>query len=132
MWAYFWIALGGALGSMARFWLSGVLASRYGEAFPWGTLAVNVTGSVAIGFLAGISEPCGKLALPSGARHLATAGFCGGYTTFSAFSLQTFHMLRDGEWLQAGGNVLLSILACIAGVWLGYFLGSMLRAGKAG
>lgn len=128
--AYFWVAAGGALGSVLRFWLSGVVAARFGATFPWGTMWVNVTGSFVIGLLAAVAAPEGRLDSPS--REFATLflmiGACGGYTTFSSFSLQTLSLLRDGEWLYAGGNILLSVLGCLFAVWLGWWLGSTLNS----
>jgi CrcB protein len=132
MFAYLWVALGGALGSVSRYWLSGVVAARFGETFPWGTLVVNVTGSFVIGFIAALVSPEGRLDSPS--RTFATQflmlGVCGGYTTFSSFSLQTLNLIRDREWLYAGGNVLLSVALCMIAVWLGYLLGELVTAAK--
>ena len=109
MLSYLWVALGGALGSVGRFWLSGLVATRYGESFPMGTLVVNVSGSLVIGFLAALAAPEGRLLPSPGFRQFFMIGICGGYTTFSSFSLQTLNLLRDREWLYAGGNVLLSV-----------------------
>ena len=128
--AYFWVATGGALGSVGRYWLSGVVASRVGETFPWGTLLVNVTGSFVIGLLAALTEPEGRLLVSPGFRLFFMIGVCGGYTTFSSFSLQTLNLLREGEWLYATGNVLLSVILCMVGVWLGYLLGAGLNSTK--
>jgi CrcB protein len=124
--AYLWIALGGALGSVARFALNGAVAARVGESFPWGTMLVNVSGSFVIGWLAAFTLPEGRLSAEPRAFILQflMIGICGGFTTFSAFSLQTLNLLRDGEWLYAGGNVILSVLLCLAATWLGYFLGA--------
>lgn len=130
--AYFWVAIGGALGSVGRYWLSGVVASRVGETFPWGTLVVNLSGSFIIGLLAALTEPEGRLLASPGFRLFLMIGVCGGYTTFSSFSLQTLNLLRDGEWLYAGGNVLLSVTLCLIGVWLGYLLGAVLNSTKGG
>jgi CrcB protein len=130
MTAYLWIAIGGALGSVGRYWFSGVVAARFGETFPWGTLLVNVSGSFVIGLIAALAIPEGRLDPRS--RLFATEffmiGVCGGYTTFSSFSLQTLNLLRDGEWLQAGGNALLSVVLCMVAVWLGYLLGSAINS----
>jgi fluoride exporter len=132
MLAYLLVALGGALGSVSRYWLSGVVAARWGEAFPWGTLVVNVTGSFVIGALAALSVPEGRLLPPPGVRLFFMVGVCGGYTTFSSFSLQTLNLLREGEWLYAGGNTLLSVLLCLVAVWLGFALGAALNSAKGG
>jgi len=130
--AYFWVATGGALGSVGRYWLSGIVASRVGETFPWGTLVVNVSGSLVIGLLAALTEPEGRLLASPGFRLFFMIGVCGGYTTFSSFSLQTLNLLRDGEWLYAAGNVLLSVILCMIGVWIGYLLGAAFNSAKGG
>jgi fluoride exporter len=130
--AYLWVAIGGALGSVGRFWISGLVAARFGETFPFGTLAINVTGSFVIGIIAALAIPEGRM--DSQSRAFATQflmiGICGGYTTFSSFSLQTLNLLRDREWLYAGGNVILSVILCIIAVWLGYLLGSIFDSAK--
>jgi CrcB protein len=130
MLSYLWVALGGAIGSVGRFWLSGLVAARYGESFPTGTLVVNVSGSLVIGFLAALSAPEGRLLPSPGLREFLMLGICGGYTTFSSFSLQTLNLVRDREWLYAGGNVLLSVALCLIAVWLGYALGAALSSTK--
>jgi CrcB protein len=124
MLAYLWVAIGGALGSVGRFWLSGLVAARFGETFPLGTLVINVTGSFVIGIIAALATPEGRM--DSQSRAFATQflmyGICGGYTTFSSFSLQTLNLARDGEWLYAGANILFSVVLCLLGVWLGFLL----------
>jgi fluoride exporter len=119
---YFWIAVGSAIGGVARYWCSGVFARLIGETFPWGTLIVNVSGSFIIGFVATLTAPDGRYFIGSTARLGIMAGFCGGYTTFSSFSIQTLNLMNDGEWLYAGANITLSVVACIAAVWLGHIL----------
>jgi fluoride exporter len=118
--SYLWIAIGGALGSVARFWCSGLAARHFGETFPWGTLLVNVVGSFAIGFFATLTGPDGRWMAPSRLREFFMIGICGGYTTFSSFSIQTLNLAEGGQWLRAGGNVLLSVALCLAAVWLGH------------
>lgn len=129
---YLSIALGGELGSVARFWASGVVARQFGETFPWGTLIVNVAGSLAIGFFAALTAPDGRWLVTPGARQFFMIGICGGYTTFSSFSLQTLELVRDGEWLYAGLNVLGSVILCLAAVWVGYALAAMINTTKGG
>lgn len=132
MLAYLWIAIGGAVGSMARYGVGGLVSNKFGETFPWGTLVVNISGSFVIGFLGAITAAEGKMSPQSRvfATQLLITGVCGGYTTFSSFSLQTLNLLRDREWLYAGGNILLSVLLCMVAVWLGYLLGSMFSSMK--
>src|SRR5262249_41090021 len=105
---YFWIMLGGAIGTAARFWCSGVTARAFGETFPWGTLIVNVTGSLIIGFFATITGPDGRIFAGTTARQFVMVGICGGYTTFSSFSIQTLNLMDDGEWLGGRGKIVLS------------------------
>ncbi len=116
---YFWIMIGGALGSGARFWASGVVANRFGETFPYGTLFVNVTGSFLIGAFAALTDPAGVTLVSPRVRQFVMIGICGGYTTFSSFSLQTMDLARDGDWLRAGLNSVLSLVCCLVAVWLG-------------
>jgi len=122
MYAYFWIIVGSALGGAARYALSGAVAERIGETFPWGTLAVNVLGSLVIGFFVTITAPDGRLLVSPLTRQFVAIGLCGGFTTFSSFSLQTLNLLRDGDWIRAGGNVILSVLVCLLAVWIGHVI----------
>src|SRR6185312_9967795 len=133
--AYLWVAIGGALGSVGRFWLGNFIYAKFNETaatFPLGTLIVNITGSFIIGIFAALTIPEGRM--DSQSRAFATQflmiGVCGGYTTFSSFSLQTLNLLRDREWLYAGGNVILSVVLCMIAVWLGYLLGSIFNSTK--
>jgi fluoride exporter len=116
---YFLVASGGAVGTAARYWLSGIVANAFGQTFPWGTLIINVTGSFIIGFFATLTGPDGRFLVSGGTRQFVMVGLCGGYTTFSSFSLQTLNLVNDGEWLYAGGNVLGSVALCLIFVWLG-------------
>src|SRR5690606_38782413 len=109
---------------------SGFIARHFGETFPVGTLLVNVTGSFVIGLFASLTGPEGRwLVAPSG-RIFFMVGVCGGYTTFSSFSLQTLDLVRNGEWIYAGLNSLLSFALCMLGVWIGYALGQMINPTK--
>lgn len=125
---YVWIAVGSASGGMARYWCSGVIARLIGETFPWGTLVVNVLGSFIIGFIATLTAPDGRIFMGSTARLALMAGFCGGYTTFSSFSIQTLNLLNDGEFLYAGANIGLSLLLCLVAVWAGGALAASINA----
>ena len=120
--AYFWIGIGSALGGMARFWLSGVSARVFGEALPWGTLLVNVSGSLIIGFFATLSAPGGRLDVDPSMRLFVMVGLCGGYTTFSAFSLQTLALLQEGAWGLASIYIAASVVLCVLAVWVGHVL----------
>jgi fluoride exporter len=117
---YLWIAVGSALGGIARYWCSGIAARLIGETFPWGTLIVNVVGSLVIGFFATLTGPDGRLLMGTTARQFVMVGLCGGYTTFSSFSLQTLNLMHDGEWSHAGLNVAASVGLCLLGVWIGH------------
>lgn len=131
---YFLIALGSALGGMGRFWIGGLVAERMSKSilpvFPWNTLAVNVTGSFIIGILGALTLSAeSKLGgnLRSFANHFLIVGVCGGYTTFSSFSLQTLNLMNDGEWLYVFGNIVGSVVLCLIAVWLGFLLGQLLN-----
>ncbi|MDD5351377.1 MAG: fluoride efflux transporter CrcB [Chthoniobacteraceae bacterium] len=119
---YLIIAVGGALGSVLRFWVSGAVAQRFGEFFPFGTLIVNITGSFVIGFFATLTAPEGRFLAGPGVRQFVMLGVCGGYTTFSSFSLQTLNLAREGEWFSAGANAVVSLVACLVAVALGHAL----------
>jgi fluoride exporter len=127
---YLWIAIGSALGGVGRYWLSGVIARLMGETFPWGTLIVNVSGSLVIGFFATLTGPDGRVFVGSTARQFAMIGLCGGYTTFSSFSIQTLALMQDGEWLRAAGNIAGSVAFCLLAVWLGHILAAGINAMK--
>ncbi len=120
MTASLWVAAGGAIGSVLRFWLAELLAASAGAArFPWATLIANVSGSFAIGFVAGLAADGGRPALSHELRLFLMVGVCGGYTTFSSFSLQTLALIDAGDWSRAGLNMLASLASCLAAAWLG-------------
>ena len=127
MTTYLWIGLGSGLGGMARYWMSGVVAERFGESSPAGTLFVNVTGSFLIGLVAALSDPDGRLLISPAARQFFMLGMFGGYTTFSSFSLQTLNLARDGEWMFSLANIALSVFLCLVAVWLGQLAGQQLN-----
>jgi CrcB protein len=124
---YFAVMCGGAFGTAMRFWLSGFLASRYGETFPVGTLVVNISGCFVIGFFNTLTGPEGVFFTSSLTRQVVMIGILGGFTTFSSFSLQTLNLLHDGEWFRGSMNILLSVLLCLVGVTLGHLLASVLN-----
>ena len=119
---YILVMLGGALGTGARFWISGLVAERAGEFFPLGTLVVNITGSLVVGFFAAFTSPEGPVLVSPQSREFFMIGVCGGYTTFSSFSLQTLDLARDGDWGKALLNTALSFGCCLTAVWLGRIL----------
>jgi len=99
-----------------------------GETFPWGTLIVNVVGSFIIGFFATLTGPDGRIFVGTTARQFVMVGLCGGYTTFSSFSLQTLNLVSDGEWVQASFNIAGSVVLCLLAVWLGHIAAFSLNA----
>ena len=129
---YLWIGMGGALGSMGRYGVSRIFAFWFGETFPWGTLVVNVSGSLLIGLLAGLtSDPNSRFLIAPDMRQFLLVGICGGYTTFSSFSLQTLALMREGDMLEAGSNIVMSVIFCLMAVWLGLVLAGMINQVRA-
>src|SRR5689334_4519962 len=124
-----WVMMGSALGGMARYGVSGAVARRIGETFPWGTLAVNVVGSFVIGLFAALVASGGALGGERMAGAFVMTGLCGGYTTFSSFSLQTLNLARDGEWPRALANIVASTASCLLAVWAGFVLGAFIPGG---
>jgi CrcB protein len=122
MWNALWIFVGGGLGSLARWSASSWVGNAFGQTFPWGTFVVNVTGSFVIGLFATLTGPEGRWLVPASLRQFFMLGMCGGYTTFSSFSLETLALAEDGQWFKAGANAALSLAFCLAGVWLGHML----------
>jgi CrcB protein len=118
------IGLAGFVGTLARYWLSGVVARRYGETFPYGTFAVNALGCLLAGFLFYLMYDR-FLASPT-SRSVIFIGLLGGFTTFSSFGLQTFTLLRDGEIFLALLNIGLSNIAGLFLLWAGYKLAGLI------
>ena len=125
--SYLWIALGGALGSAARYACTGLAARFIGDTFPWGTMMVNVAGSAFIGLFAGLTGSDGRLLIAPVARQFVMVGICGGFTTFSSFSLETLNLARDGQWMRVAVNVVGSVVMCLIGVWLGHVAATALN-----
>lgn len=123
---YFIVMVGGALGSGARMWLSLFVGERFGETFPMGTLVVNALGCLAIGIFSALTGPDGMVLTSPLVRQFVMIGVLGGFTTFSSFGLQTVSLMSDGEWLYAALNVVLSVVVCLAFVWLGIILASII------
>jgi len=118
---YLMVGIGGALGSVLRFWVSGYVGDQLGARFPYGTFIVNCTGSFLIGFFVTILAQ--RTHWSPNWRYLIPIGFIGGYTTFSAFELEVFRSFQEGEFLVAGLNVVLSVVVGFASVWLGVIAG---------
>lgn len=121
MWSYLIVAVGGALGSMARYWLGGLVAARLGTGFPYGTFLVNVTGSFLIGYFLTVATE--RLALPPTYRLLIAVGFLGGYTTFSTFEYETLRLVEGGGLARGLANVVLSVALGFTACWAGTLLG---------
>lgn len=117
---YLWIAIGSGIGGAARFACTGLATRAFGEQFPAGTLIVNAAGSLVLGVLAALVPADGRLGFIADARGLLMIGLCGGFTTFSSFSLETLNLARNGEWLLAGAYVGGSLILCLACVWAGF------------
>ncbi len=126
---YLLVALGGAVGSVLRFWLSNLIQHRAGTAFPWGTIAVNVVGSFLIGFIFCATLDGAKFAATAHWRNFLMVGVLGGFTTFSAFSLQTLELFKSGAPGAALLNVLASLLLCLTATSLGWMAGSRFGGG---
>ena len=117
------VALGGALGSVGRAWLGGVIGGVLGGTFPWGTWAVNIIGSFIIGWFAAATDAGAAREAWAEWRVFVMVGLCGGFTTFSAFSLQVLELLRAGAMARAGVYIVGSVLVCLLAVWAGAVLG---------
>ncbi len=116
-----WVALGGALGSALRYWIA-VWALPLSRTLPLGTIAINIAGSFVIAFFGTLTLSGGRFPAPESARLFVMVGLCGGFTTFSSFSLQTLDLLRGGAWVRALVNVAVSVILCLASVAAGHAL----------
>ena len=125
MGAWVAVAVGGALGSMARFWLAGAMTVLTGPRFPWGTLLINVLGSFVIGLVAGITLTPARVGMHPDIRIFLMTGVCGGFTTFSAFSLQTLELLQNGDVVPAFGYAVGSVVLCVVATYCGWLLGRL-------
>lgn len=126
MTATLWVALGGALGSVARYWLSLFMAPISKE-LPWGTITINIAGSFVIAFFGVVTLGHTKLPVSENIRLFVMVGICGGFTTFSSFSLQSFELLKKGDIGAAFLNIVISVLSCLAAVALGFYLAEKLN-----
>ncbi len=124
---YLAVGLGGALGSVGRAWLGVAVARLTGPEFPWGTILINIIGSFVIGFFGAATTGGGRFAVPAELRAFVMLGLCGGFTTFSSFSLQTLDLVRSGRPAQAAANVALSVVLCLLAVSAGFASGAAAR-----
>jgi CrcB protein len=118
--ASLWVMAGSALGGLARYWLTIAVAMASRSALPWGTLLINVLGSFVIGWFGALTAPGGRFTVPLDMRLFVMVGLCGGFTTFSAFSLQTFELIRAEAFGWAAAYALGSVALCLLGVWAGF------------
>ena len=121
------VGIGSGIGALARYGTSVGLLALFGQGFPWGTLAVNVLGSFVIGLYATLTGPDGRIFARPETRQFVLAGFCGGFTTFSIFSLETLRLAEAGRMDLATANVALSVVLWLLAVWLGFRLGQRLN-----
>ena len=125
--SYISVALGSIVGAVARFLVSVLFVSQFGDGFPWPTLFVNVTGSFVIGFYAALTGPDGRLFVSARQRLFVMVGICGGYTTFSSFSLETLRLVQSGNVQTAFVYLFVSAITWIASVWIGHALAARLN-----
>jgi CrcB protein len=114
---YLWIALGAVIGASARYFISITIARNFSTAFPYGTLLINITGSMVLGFFLVFSAE--RVLLDPRWRFLVAIGFCGSYTTFSSYAFESFALMEQGQWLMTGINILASNALCLAAVFAG-------------
>jgi CrcB protein len=124
---YLAVSAGAVIGSVLRALASMAALAWIGPGFPWGTLFVNVIGSFIIGFYATLTEPGGRIFAGTHQRQFMMTGICGGFTTFSMFSLETFSLMQNGNRLAAGLNVGISIVTWLTAVWLGHTFAARLN-----
>ena len=122
------VMLGGALGTLARY-LVGLAAVPISQDLPWGTIIINIVGSFIIGFFGTLTLAHGRFPSSDNLRLFVMVGICGGFTTFSAFSLQTLDLLRAGAPSRAGINIVASVVLCILSVALGHYIASQINGG---
>jgi len=126
--SFLFVVVGGALGTAARYLVS-VWSLPISRDLPWGTILINITGSFVIGFFGTLTLASGRFPLSENLRLFVMVGICGGYTTFSSFSLQTLDLMRGGALLRAGVNIVLSVVLCVTAVAAGHFVAAALNGG---
>ena len=119
---YLVIGIGSALGGLARYGTGALAVALWGPSFPWGTMLINILGSFVIGGFATLTGPDGRVYVGPLGRQFVMVGLCGGYTTFSSFSLESLQLLQQGRALAAGANIALSLVLCLFAVWVGHAL----------
>jgi fluoride exporter len=119
--SYLWVTVGSALGGLLRYAITRMTLTM-SAGFPYGTILINVVGSFVIGYFGTLTLQSGRYAASDNLRLFVMVGLCGGFTTFSSFSLQTFDLLRSGAWVRALANVVLSVTLCVAAVAAGHLL----------
>jgi CrcB protein len=122
---YLMVAIGGALGSVLRFWVGGYISNRAGTRFPYGTFVINITASFLIGFILTLLSE--RTHWSANWRYLIPVGFIGGYSTFSTFEYESFRVFQDGELLITGLNITLSVVLGFISVWLGVITGRAVK-----
>jgi CrcB protein len=122
------VILGGAIGTFLRYFIS-VLALPISRQLPWGTIIINISGSFVIGLFGTLTLAAGRFPVSENWRLFVMIGICGGYTTFSSFSLQTLDLLRAGGTIRAALNIVLSVVLCVAAVACGHFIASYYNGG---
>jgi len=123
------VMLGGAIGTLARY-LIGLAALPISQNLPWGTIVINIAGSFIIGLFGTLTLTHGRYPMPENVRLFVMIGICGGFTTFSSFSLQTLDLLRNGAMGRAAINVVASVVLCVAAVALGHFVAARVNGGE--
>lgn len=123
------VMLGGAIGTLARYTIS-VLTAPISRDLPWGTIIINITGSCLIGFFGTLTLASGRFPASENMRLFVMVGICGGYTTFSSFSLQSLDLLRSGAFLRAGINMIASVILCVLAVAVGHYVAAHYNGGQ--
>jgi fluoride exporter len=122
------VAIGGAIGTLARYFIS-VAALPISQSLPWGTIGINILGSFIIGLFGTLTLANGRFPVSDDARLFVMVGICGGFTTFSSFSLQTLDLLRSGATMRALANIIVSVVLCVCAVAVGHLIAAHFNPG---